>query len=112
MKILEKQTLCTRIKKDIDLVKNLFCSEKIYYFFCEKNDKRKLECGNFIKYLLTQLNTKINKNKGKKINSCELENYIMMNLFLVDKIIQNYPFYLYKEPELNEIFESLEIFVL
>ena len=110
IKILEKQALCTRIKKDIDLIKNLFCSEKIYYFFCEKNNKKKLECGNFIKYLLMQLSTKINKNKGRKINSCELENYIIMNLFLVDKIIQNYPFYFFKDPELAEIFESLEIY--
>ena len=110
IKILEKQTLCSRIKKDIDLINNLFCNEKIYYFFCEKNNKPKLECGNIIKYLLKQLNTKISKNKGRKINSCELENYIMINLFLIDKIIQNYPFYFYKEPELPEIFESLELF--
>ena len=33
IKILEKQTLCSRIKKDIDLINNLFCNEKIYLFF-------------------------------------------------------------------------------
>ena len=108
IKIFEKQTLCTRIKKDIKLIKDLFCNEKIYYFFCEKNKKPKFQSGNFLKYLLELLNTKIEKNKGNKINSIELENYIMMNLFLTDKIIQNYPFYFYKEPEFAEIFELLD----
>ena len=110
IKIFEKQSLCTRIKKDIDLINNLFCTEKIYYFFCDYNKKQKIPCGNFIKYLLKQLNTKIERDKNMKINSIEIQNYIMMNLFLIDKILQNYPFYLYKEPELAEIFESLEIF--
>ena len=110
IKIFEKQSLCTRIKNDIKLINNFFCSEKIYYFYCEKNNKPKFDCGNFIKYLISQLNTKIEKNKGEKINSIELENYMMMNLFLIDKIVQNYPFYFYKEPELGEIFESLDKF--
>ena len=110
VKIFEKQSLCTRIRKDINLINNLFCSEKIYYFYCEKNKLKRLPCGNLVKYLLQQLKTKINKNKNKKINSCELENYIMINLFLIDKIIQNYPYYFYKEPELVEIFETLDKF--
>ena len=110
IKIFEKQNLCTRIKTDIDLINNFFCSEKIYYFFCDSNKQRQSSCGNLIKYLLKQLETKVNKNKNKKINSLEIENYIMMNLFLIDKIIQNYPFYIYKEPELAEIFKSLELY--
>ena len=63
IKIFEKQSLCTRIKNDIKLINNFFCSEKIYYFYCEKNNKPKFDCGNFIKYLISQLNTKIEKNK-------------------------------------------------
>jgi len=110
IKIFEKQSLCTRIKDGIDLINNIFCSEKVYYFFCDKNNKRLSNCGNLVKYLLKQLITKINKNKNQKINSIEIENYIMINLFLIDKIIQNYSFYFYKEPEFAEIFESLEIF--
>ena len=110
IEIFEKQSLCTRIKNDTNLINNYFCSEKIYYFYCDMNKKQKMPCGNFIKYLLNQLKTKIDKDKNSKINSFEIQNYIMMNLFLIDKIIQNYSFYLYKEPELSEIFESLEIF--
>ena len=110
LKIFEKQTLCTKIEGDLDLINNLFCTEKVYYFYCDKMNKKKLKCGNMISYLLQQLNTKITKNKNSKINSIEIENYIMINLYLIDKIIQNYTFYLYKDPELVEIFNSIEIF--
>ena len=110
LKIFEKQSLCTRIDGDLDLINNLFCSEKVYYFYCDKMKKKKDICGNMIKYLLQQLNTKITKNKNSKINSLDIENYIMMNLYLIDKIIHNYTFYLYKDPELVELFNSLEVF--
>ena len=64
-----------------------------------------------IKYLLEQLNVKISKTKyNNKTNSADIQNYIMMNLYLIDKIIQNYTFYLYKDPELIDIFNSLEVF--
>jgi hypothetical protein len=88
MKVFEKQTLCTRIEGDLDLVNNLFCSEKVYYFYCDKMNKEKMLCGNFIQYLLTQLNTKITKNKKNKFNSLDVENYIIMNLYLIDIIIK------------------------
>ena len=109
LKVFEKQSLCTRIEGDLNLVTNLFISEKVYYFYCDKVNKQKLICGNIIKYLLQQLNIKISKVKHKVL-SMEIENYIMMNLYLINKIIQNYTFYLYKEPELLEIFNSLEVF--
>ena len=64
-----------------------------------------------IKYLLEQLNVKISKTKyNNKTNSVDIQNYIMMNLYLIDRIIQNYTFYLYKDPELVDIFNSLEVF--
>ena len=110
IRIFEKQSLCTRIAGDLDLINNLFCSEKVYYFYCDKENKDKKSCGNMIKYLLEQLNTKITKNKSNKINSIDIENYIMMNLYLIDKIIQYYTFYLYRDPELSDIFNSLEVF--
>ena len=109
MKVFEKQSLFTKIEEDFKLVNNLFCSEKVYYFYCDKMNKDKKLCGNFVKYLLQQLNTKIMKNKNTKFNGLDIENYIMINLYLIDKIIQNYTFYLYKEPELIEIFDSLEV---
>jgi len=109
LKVFEKQTLCTRIEGDLNLVTNLFISEKVYYFYCDKVNKGKLICGNIIKYLLQQLNIKISKAKHKVL-SMEIENYIMMNLYLINKIIQNYTFYLYKDPELVEIFNWLEVF--
>ena len=109
LKVFEKQTLCTRIEGDLNLVSNLFISEKVYYFYCDKVNKGKLICGNIIKYLLQQLNIKISKAKHKVL-TLEIENYIMMNLYLINKIIQNYTFYLYKDPELVEIFNWLEVF--
>lgn len=110
MKNFEKQTLCTRIKDDVNLIDNLFCTEKVYYFYCDKYNKKKLICGNFIKYLLEQLNVKINKIKHLKTHSREIENYIMINLYFIDILIEKYSFYLYKDPELIEIFNSLEVF--
>ena len=110
LKVFEKQTLCTRIEGDLELVNNLFCTEKVYYFYCDKMNKKKIMSGNLLKYLLQQLDTKITKNKNSKINSIDIENYIMMNLYLVDIIIHNYTFYLYKDPELVELFNSLEKF--
>lgn len=110
MKVFEKQTLCTKIEGDINLIENCFCSEKAYYFYCHKIGKGKESCGNLIKSLLESLDHKIEKVKSinNKINPIDLENYIMMNLYLIDKIIQNYPFYLHKNPEIAEIFEALE----
>ena len=110
LEIFEKQSLCTRIEGDLELINNLFCTEKVYYFYCDKMNKKKIMNGNMITYLLQQLNTKIAKNKNSKINSLDIENYIMINLYLIDKILQNYTFYLYKDPELVDIFDSLEKF--
>ena len=108
LKIFEKQNLCTRIENGLELVTDLYCSEKIYYFYCDKAGKKKLVCGNFVKYLIQQLNTKIDRFKNNKVNSYEIENYIMMNLYMINKVITNYSFYLYKEPELVEIFNLIE----
>ena len=110
LEIFEKQSLCTRIEGDLELINNLFCTEKVYYFYCDKMNKKKIMNGNMITYLLQQLNTKIAKNKNSKINSLDIENYIMINLYLIDKILQNYTFYLYKDPELVDVFDSLEKF--
>ena len=108
LKIFEKQNLCTRIEGGLELVNDLYCSEKIYYFYCDKSGKKKLICGNFVKYLIQQLNTKIDRFKNNRVNSYEIENYIMMNLYIINKVITNYSFYLYKEPELVEIFNLIE----
>ena len=108
LKIFEKQNLLTRIEGGLELVTDLYCSEKIYYFYCDKSGKKKLICGNFVKYLIQQLNTKIDRFKNNKVNSYEIENYIMMNLYMINKVITNYSFYLYKEPELVEIFNLIE----
>ena len=110
LKVFEKQSMLTRIEGGLELVNDLYCSEKIYYFYCDKSGKKKLTCGNFVKYLIQQLNAKIDRFKNNKVNSYEIENYIMMNLYMVNKVITNYTFYLYKEPELVEIFNLFEKF--
>ena len=106
LKVFEKQNICNRIEGDLYLINSLFCTEKVYYSSYNKKEIG----GNIIKYLLQQLNVKMNKNKHNKVNSKEIENYIMMNLYFIDKVIQNYSFYLYKDPELIDIFNSLEVF--
>jgi hypothetical protein len=106
VKVFEKQNLCTRIEGNLSLITNFFCTEKVYNYAYKKKETT----GNIIKYLLEQLNVKMSKNKKNKINSKEMENYIMMNLYFVDKIIQNYTFYLSKDPELIDIFNNLEVF--
>ena len=108
LKIFEKQNMLTRIEGGLELVNDLYSSEKIYYFYCDKSGKKKLICGNLVKYLIQQLNTKIDKFKNNKVNSSEIENYIMMNLYMINNVITNYSFYLYKEPELVEIFNLIE----
>ncbi len=107
LRVFEKQNLCTRIEGDLVLVNNLFCTEKVYYCSCNKKNETN---GNIIKYLLEQLNVKMSKIKHNKVYCKEIENYIMINLYFVDKIIQNYSFYLSKDPELTDIFKSLEMF--
>ena len=105
LKVFEKQNLCTRIEGDVKLINNLFCTEKVYYSSCNKKEI----IGNIIKYLLEQLNVKMSRIKQNKVHCTEMENYIMMNLYFVDKIIQNYTFYL-SNPELIDIFNNLDIF--
>ena len=40
IRIFEKQNLLTRIEGGLELVNDLFCSEKIYYFYCDKTGKK------------------------------------------------------------------------
>ena len=108
LEIFEKQNLCTRIEGNLELINDYFCSEKVYYFYCDNTGNKKLSCGNFVKYLLEQLDSRINKYKYSKINNIDIENYILMNLYFINNAITNFPFYLSKEPEIEEIFKLLE----
>ena len=45
MYIFEKQSLCTRIENEFPLIHNLFCIEKIYYFYCDKLNREKIPSG-------------------------------------------------------------------
>ena len=108
LKIFEKQNLCTRIEGNLELINDYFCSEKVYYYYCDNTGNKKLICGNFVKYLIEQLNSRINKLKYRKINNYEIENYILINLFFINNTITNFPFYLNKEPEIVEIFKLIE----
>ena len=108
LEIFEKQNLCTRIEGNLDLINDYFCSEKVYYYYCDNTGTKKLMCGNFVKYLIEQLNSRLNKFKNRKVNNFEIENYILINLFFINNTITNFPFYLNKEPEINEIFKLLD----
>ena len=105
---LEKQNICINMKRNAELIDDYFCSEKVYYYYCDNKGIKKLRCGNFIKYLIEQLDNRVNKYKNSKVNVFEIENYILLSLFFINYSITNYPFYLNKEPEISEIFELLE----
>ena len=110
LEIFEKQNLCTRLEGSLGLVNDYFCTEKVFYYYCDNAGMKKLSCGNFVKYLIEQLNTSLNKFKNRKINNYEIENYILINLFFIDNTITNFPFYLNKEPEMTEIFKLVDTY--
>ena len=107
--LFEKQSLSTRIENEFPLIHSLFCSEKIYYFYCDKLNREKIPSGNVVKYLLEQVNTKMESSKNSKTNNYDSDNYYMINLYVINHIIQFYPFYFHKKPELVEIFSGLKV---
>ena len=108
LKIFEKQSLSTKIENEFPLINNYFCSEKIYYFYCDKLGREKRPSGNIIHYLLSQLFSKFDLINNAKVNNPQLENYLLLNLFIIDKIITDYSFYLTKKPELTDIFDKIK----
>ena len=110
LKVFEIQNLSTRIENEFPLIKNLFCTEKIYYFYCDKLEREKNNSGNLVQYLISNLISKFEILKNSKVNNIQIENYILINLFFINKIIQDYSFYFHKQPELLNIFHSLKIF--
>ena len=108
MYVFEKQSLCTRIENEFPLIHNLFCIEKVYYFYCDKLNREKIPSGNIVKYLMEQVMAKIESSKNVKSNNYDNDNYYMMNLYLINQIIQLYPFYFHKKPELLEIISLLK----
>ena len=109
LKVFERQNLSTRIENEFPLVRHLFCSEKIYYFYCDKLQREKLPSGNVIKYLLEQIKLKLSDFNNSKVKNYDLENYFMMNFYLINRILQNFPFYLYKKPELLDIYNTIKL---
>ena len=108
LKVFEKQSLTTRIENDFENNVDLFCTEKIYYFYCDKLNKDKNQIGNIVEYLIRQLLKKLETLKNAKVNNVQIENYILRNLFIINKIIQEYSFYFTKKPEFETIFGSLK----
>ena len=108
LNIFEKQSLSTKIENEFPLINNYFCSEKIYYFYCDTLGREKRPSGNIIHYLLSQLFSKFDLINNPKVNNPQLENYILLNLFIIDKIISDYSFYLTKKPELTDIFDKIK----
>ena len=109
IRVFEKQSLSTRIDNEFALIHSFFCSEKVYYFYCDKLNREKIPSGNFVKYLLDQINTRIETSKNSKTNNYDSDNYYMINLYVINHIIQFYPFYFHKKPELLEIFTDLKV---
>ena len=108
LKMFEKQSLSVKIENEFPLINNYFCSEKIYYFYCDKLGREKKLSGNIIHYLLSQLFSKFEIINNAKVNNPDFENYILLNLYIIDKIISDYSFYLTKKPELVDIFDKIK----
>ena len=109
LKVFERQNLSTRIENEFPLIRHLFCTEKIYYFYCDKLQREKLPSGNVIKYLLDQIKLKLSEYTNSKVKNYDFENYFMMNFFIINRILQNFPFYLYKKPELLDIYNNIKL---
>ena len=109
LKVLEKQSLCTRIDNEFILIHNLFCGEKIYYFYCDKLNREKIPSGNVAKYLLEQINNRIEMSRNSKTNNYDCDNFYMMNLYVINHMIHFYPFYFHKKPELVDLFTGLKV---
>ena len=109
LKVFERQNLSTRIENEFPLIRNLFCSEKIYYFYCDKLQREKLPSGNVIKYLLEQIKIKLNDFENSKVKNYDIENFFMMNFYIIKRILKNFPFYLYKKPELLDIYNNIKL---
>ena len=116
VKAFERHNLCTRIGKEyLEIAKDyFFTTEKVFYFYqhlkAEKiNSGSEIQkSGNIVVYLLEQLAAKIEKSmKIGKIYNFQLENFALMNLFLIKKILLNYSFYFHKI-EIVSIFNSLK----
>ena len=108
LKIFEKQTLSTKIPDFFEANNSLFCIEKIFYFYCDKLNKDKIPSGNIVDYMLKQLFKKFENLKNSKVINAQIEHYILITLFISNKIIQDYSFYLYKKPELESIFNLVK----
>ena len=109
LKVFERHNLATRIENEFPLIRHLFISEKIYYFYCDKLQREKLPCGNVIKYLLEQINLKLRDFNNSNVKNYDIENYFLMNFYIINHILQNFPFYLYRKPELLDIYNDLKI---
>lgn len=108
LQVFEKQNIGTRTANDYLNFKEYFISEKVYYFYCEKTEKEKVTSGNFVNYLITNLITKLDACSNDKVNNIQLENYSMINMYFIKKVIQNYSFYFHKRPELEQFFFCIQ----
>lgn len=108
LKVFEKQALSTKLDNDFVNNHDLYCTEKIYYYFCDKVGKEKIPSGSIVEYLIRQLMKKFESLKNAKVNNIQIEQYILMNLFIISKIVSEYSFYFSKKPELESFFYSLK----
>ena len=53
----------------LNLIDQLFCIEKVYYFYCDKLNREKIPSGNIVKYLLEQVTARIENSKNSKSNN-------------------------------------------
>jgi hypothetical protein len=79
LKVFEKQNLTTKIKNadnEYDIVSNhnLFFTEKLYYFYCDKfgREKNFSQVGNIPYYLITNLIKKFDVLKNSKVNNIQI----------------------------------------
>ena len=107
IKIFEIQNLSTKVENDYLYLPGLISSEKTYYFYCDYLSKEKMNVGNFVEYLLMHITKKMESLKNSKVNNPEIENFILMALYTINIILQNYSFYFYKKPELQNIFDAV-----
>lgn len=113
VKVFEYQSISTIIDKKFEEIDDYFCSNKVYYYYLDQENKEKINYGNLIDFFLTQLDTKIenyqnNKLSNSKVNNYQLENYIILVFFILKKIMVEYSFYISKIPEYSKIHQQIQ----
>ena len=110
LQVFEKQSLYCRHDDKVMSYEDGFLSEKKYYYYLDNVNKDKVSPGNFVEYIIKDIERKCEDIANDKVNNYQVENYISLCLFVICRIVKNFSFYFDKKPELENIFLKIKKF--